>query len=66
MLTFHIDNRNVRNQIPALKDQLLQNPAIQGVAAAGNPIGNNDLGGKGYDFKMKTAAFQLRLLWQKS
>jgi putative ABC transport system permease protein len=57
VLTFHIDNRNVRNQIPALKNQLLQNTAIQGVAAAGNPIGNNDLGGKGYRFQNKDGSF---------
>ncbi len=47
VLTFHIDNRNVRNQVPAIKTQLLNNPVIQDVAAAGNPIGNNDLGVNG-------------------
>jgi len=57
VLTFHIDNRNVRNQIPAIRSQLLQNPAIQGVAAAGNPIGNNDLGGKGYRFQNEDGSF---------
>ncbi|MEP6952076.1 MAG: ABC transporter permease [Ginsengibacter sp.] len=51
VLTFHINNRNVRGQIPALKAQLLQSPLIKGVAAAGNPIGNNDLGSYGYRFE---------------
>ena len=51
VLTFHINDRNVRSQIPALKTQLLQSPLIKGVAAAGNPIGNNDLGGHGYKFE---------------
>ncbi len=51
VLTFHIDNRDVRQQIPALKTQLLQSPLIAGVAAAGNPIGNNDLGGHAYRFE---------------
>jgi putative ABC transport system permease protein len=57
VLTFHIDKRDVRNQVAAVKNQLLQNPAIQGVAAAGNPIGNNDLGGMGYRFETKDGGF---------
>jgi putative ABC transport system permease protein len=44
MLTFHIHSKTARTQIPALKTQLLQNPLIESVAAAGNPIGNNDIG----------------------
>lgn len=44
MLTFHIDSRNVREKIPALREALLQNPNIKAVASAGNPIGNNDIG----------------------
>ena len=57
VLTFHIDNTKVRNQIPAIKTQLLQNPIIEGVAAAGNPIGNNDLGGMGYNFEKENGEF---------
>ena len=56
VLTFHIDDRNVRNQLPALKAQLLQSPLIKGVAAAGNPIGNNDLGTYGYEFEKNDGA----------
>ena len=48
VLTFHIHDKNVRSQIPALKTELLQSPLIKGVAAAGNPIGNNDLGSAWY------------------
>ncbi len=44
MLTFHIDNRDVRNQVSALRMALLQNPLVKAVATAGNPIGNNDIG----------------------
>lgn len=44
-LTFHINNREVRGKIDALKQQLLQNPNIEEVGAAGNPIGNNNIGG---------------------
>ena len=44
MLTFHIHSRDARTKIDAIKAQLLQNPLIKSVAAAGNPIGNNDIG----------------------
>ncbi len=57
VLTFHIDSRKVREQIPAIKTQLLQNPLVQGVSAAGNPIGNNDLGGLGYRFETPEGNF---------
>ncbi len=50
-LTFHIDDMKVRNQVAALKTQLLKNPLIEGAASAGNPIGNNDLGGNSYSFQ---------------
>jgi putative ABC transport system permease protein len=51
MVTFHIDNRSLRAQIPVIKAKLLQNPLIEGVAVAGNPIGNNDLGTIGYFYE---------------
>ena len=44
-LTFHINNSNVRGQTDALKQQLLQNPNIESAGVAGNPIGNNNIGG---------------------
>ena len=44
MLTFHIDNRNVRSKVPLLRMALLQSPLVKAVATAGNPIGNNDIG----------------------
>ena len=47
-LTFHINNMGVRKQIPVLKSQLMQSPLIEGVSAAGNPIGNNDIGEIGF------------------
>ena len=56
VLTFHIDDKKVRNQIPALKVQLLQNPLIKSVAAAGNPIGDNNLGGNGYKYEENNGA----------
>ncbi len=58
VLTFHIDDMKVRNEIPALKDALLHNPAIQGVAIAGNPIGSNYLGGHDFNFEKNGAIAQ--------
>ncbi|SEP11691.1 ABC transporter permease [Mucilaginibacter sp. OK283] len=45
VLTFHIGDKSARTKIAALKSQLLQNPAIESVGIAGNPIGNNNIGG---------------------
>ena len=44
VLTFHLPNPEVRKHIDDLKTQLLKDPSIEAVAAAGNPIGNNDIG----------------------
>jgi len=51
VLTVHIDDLDVRNRIAPLKAQLLRNSAIERVATAGNPIGNNDLGQRNYYFE---------------
>ncbi|HEX5027117.1 MAG TPA: ABC transporter permease [Agriterribacter sp.] len=59
VLTFHIDDRKVRSQVAALKAQLLQSPLIEGASAAGNPIGNNDLGGMGYKFETPQGDFSI-------
>ncbi len=44
MLTFHVDSREVRQKVPALRIALLQNPNVKAVGSAGNPIGNNNIG----------------------
>lgn len=44
MLTFHLHNKQARRQVEAIRNQLLQSPLIVAAAAAGNPIGNNDIG----------------------
>ncbi len=44
MITFHLDSRKVREEVPSLREALLQSPMIKAVASAGNPIGNNDIG----------------------
>ena len=57
VLTFHIHDRAVRSQVPAIKTRLLQSPLIQGAAVAGNPIGNNNLGSMGYIFQNSDGSF---------
>lgn len=52
VLTFHINDQSVRKNIPALKTALLQNPLIEGVSAASNPIGNNAIGSNGFNFEV--------------
>ncbi|MBO0948225.1 ABC transporter permease [Fibrella forsythiae] len=44
VLTFHLDGDAVRTQIRALKAELTKSPLIEQVAAASNPIGNNNIG----------------------
>lgn len=43
-LTFHIRSHDARTKVAAIKQQLLQNPLVESVGVAGNPIGNNDIG----------------------
>jgi putative ABC transport system permease protein len=47
-LTFHIHSKQVRAKVDALRQQLMQNPNIEDVATAGNPIGNNNLNSGGF------------------
>jgi len=44
VLTFHIHDKAVRTKIATIKSQLLQNPEVESVGIAGNPIGNNNIG----------------------
>jgi putative ABC transport system permease protein len=44
VLSFHLSNPAVRSHIEEIKTQLTQDPSIEAAAAAGNPIGQNDIG----------------------
>jgi putative ABC transport system permease protein len=55
VLTFHISNREVREHIEELKTQLLQDPSVEAAGAAGNPIGNNDIGSVPANFERNGA-----------
>ncbi|MBX2925846.1 MAG: ABC transporter permease [Chitinophagaceae bacterium] len=48
VLVYHLNNENARSKIASIKAELLKSPLVENVAAAGNPIGNNDLGGRNY------------------
>ncbi len=50
VITFHLGHE-IRKNIPALKQELLQNPLVESVAAAGNPIGDNNIGSHDYDIE---------------
>lgn len=44
VFSFHLDNLTLREKVPAFRNAILRHPAVQAVAAAGNPIGNNNIG----------------------
>lgn len=52
VITFHLESHEMREKISAFKKQLLQNPFIESVAAASNPIGNNNIGGRDYNIEV--------------
>jgi putative ABC transport system permease protein len=64
VLTFHIPNISVRARIADLKNQLLRDPSIEGAAAAGNPIGNNNIGSNGFQFEEHGEIAQTRRVAQ--
>lgn len=51
VMSFHLPDQQMRNRIPALKEQLLRSQLVQQVAGASNPIGRNDIGGHGFFFE---------------
>jgi len=51
VLSFHINSNDVRNRVEDLKTQLLQDPSIEAASAAGNPIGNNNIGSIPFQFE---------------
>ena len=50
ILTLHLNDKQTRLHVPAIKAQLRQSPFIEDVASAGNTIGVNSLGGGGLFF----------------
>lgn len=48
VLTFHLSSKQAREKMDVLKATLEQNSSIKAVSVASNPIGNNNIGGRGY------------------
>lgn len=48
VITFHVNDQNTRTKIDAVRQELLRNSSIEDVGTAGNPIGNNNIGGRDY------------------
>ncbi len=51
VLSLHINDRAARLKVPVIRQQLLKNPGVLGVAAASNPIGNNNIAAAGFYFE---------------
>ena len=51
VLTFHIDNDELREKTASLKEAFLRSPLVESVSAASNPIGNNNIGSNGIYFE---------------
>ena len=56
VLSFHLSDPAVRQHVEELKTQLLRDPSVEAAAAAGNPIGNNDIGSIPVRFEGKDGA----------
>jgi len=55
VVTFHLPNQDVRKHVDNLKTQLLRDPSVEAAGVAGNPIGNNDIGGRQVHFEQNGA-----------
>ena len=57
VIVFHL-SRDMRKQIPSIKQEMLQSPLIESAATASNPIGNNNIGGKSYEIEADGTALR--------
>jgi putative ABC transport system permease protein len=55
VITFHLNNSDMRNRVDAVREELLRNKVVEDVATAGNPIGNNNIGGRDYKIEINGA-----------
>lgn len=55
VITFHINDQNSRTKVDAIRQEMMQNSAIENFATAGNPIGNNNIGGLDYSVEIDGA-----------
>jgi len=55
VITFHVNDQETRTKIDAVRQELMQNPGVEDVGTAGNPIGNNNIGGRDYHVEVDGA-----------
>jgi putative ABC transport system permease protein len=55
VITFHLNDPAVRTRVDAIREELLRNKMIEDAATAGNPIGNNNIGGRDYKIEVNGA-----------
>lgn len=65
VLSFHIPGMEVRKRMPQLKEQLLRSPWVQAASAASNPIGNNNIGTKGFHFEVNGKIAESSIIAQR-
>ncbi|HZY79380.1 MAG TPA: ABC transporter permease [Cyclobacteriaceae bacterium] len=52
VITFHLNGSDVRTKVNTIREELLRQNLVEDVATAGNPIGNNNIGGRDYKIEM--------------
>jgi len=52
VITFHLNGGDIRTKVNVIREELLRNNLVEDVATAGNPIGNNNIGGRDYSVEM--------------
>jgi putative ABC transport system permease protein len=55
VITFHVNDQDTRTKIEAVRQELMQNSGVEDVGTAGNPIGNNNIGGGDYQVEIDGA-----------
>ena len=55
VITFHLNGRDIRAKVDAIRQELLQQNLVEDAGTAGNPIGNNNIGGQGYKIEFDGA-----------
>jgi len=55
VITFHLNTPEARTKVEAIREELLKSNLIEDAATAGNPIGNNNIGGRDYKVEIDGA-----------
>jgi len=52
VITFHVNDMETRNRMDAVRQELMQSSGVEDAGTAGNPIGNNNIGGRDYQVEV--------------